>query len=109
MFNFAAQVTSMITLNRKKFLQDLIWHVVKTLRARANYIIRGFVVCSPPESTEITKWGTRSVGHLSRFREMRKIHAFLEKIPRTEQLEDLCVVWGKIKQLIAIGTFLDYI
>jgi hypothetical protein len=55
----------MIEINRKKFLQNLIWYVVKTLRARENYIIQGFIICSPPEITGMTKCGRRLVWNLS--------------------------------------------
>jgi hypothetical protein len=55
----------MLKLKRKRFLQDFIWYVVKTLRARENYIIQGFIICNPSEMTGMTKWGTRLAGHLS--------------------------------------------
>jgi hypothetical protein len=45
----------MIKPNRKKFLHDLICYVVKTLRARENYIKQGFIISSPPEIIGMTK------------------------------------------------------
>jgi hypothetical protein len=55
----------MIKLKRKKFQQDFIWYVVKTLKARENYIIQGFIICNPSEMTRMTKWGTRLARQLS--------------------------------------------
>jgi hypothetical protein len=55
----------MIKLKRKNFLQDLIWYVAKPLRARENHTIEGFITCSPPEITGMTKRETKLTGHLS--------------------------------------------
>jgi hypothetical protein len=90
----------MIKPNRKKFLQDIFWYVVKTLRVRENYIIQGIIICSPPAINGTTKWGTRFGGGGGTFHdaEMKEIHIFLEIGPKSrDQLEDICVVWGMIK------------
>jgi predicted ATPase len=55
----------MIKPNRRKFLQDLIWYVVKTLTARENYIKQVFIVSSSPEIIGMTKRRKRLAAHLS--------------------------------------------
>jgi hypothetical protein len=55
----------MIKPNRRKFLQHLIWYVVKILTAGENYIKQVFIISSSPEIIGMTKRKTTFAGHLS--------------------------------------------